>query len=135
MRNIDHDASPNHLAGQRCTGSPRNKRCSKLAREPDQLTNVGLGLGQRDGLGHFAIDGRIGRIKRPHGGIEMEIAFEFSSQALQVGGARSRHPHIHTLLGLVRRLESKATKKDLVSTIEKTLFSSCTFALMSKSGK
>src|ERR1700730_9669217 len=135
MRNIDYDASSDHLAGQRCTGSSWNKRCSMLAREPNQFTNIGLGLGQRDGLRHFAIDGRTGRIKRPHGGVEMEIAFELSSQALQLGGARSRHSHIHTLPGLVSRLESKATKKDLSSTIEKTLLINFKHAWRSKSGK
>src|ERR1700733_11770876 len=82
-----------------------------VARESDQFTNIRLGLGKRDSLWHFAINGCIGRIERPHGGVEMEVAFQIRTQALQVGGACSRHVFIHTPPGWWRRLESRTPAK------------------------
>jgi hypothetical protein len=56
-----------------------------LTRKADEFAYISLASRQCDGPRHLAIHGRIGRIKRPHGGVQMQNAFQFSGEALVIG--------------------------------------------------
>src|SRR5271166_4199582 len=82
-RHIHYNAGSDDLTGQRSTGCPGYERCAVFTCKANKSADIRLGLGQYDSLRQLAINGRIGRIKRPHRRIEMKRAFEFTGKVFE----------------------------------------------------
>jgi hypothetical protein len=83
---IDHDAAPDDLPGERRARAARNQRRASGGREPNQLADIGIGFRQGHRERPLLILRRVGRIDRAGKGIEQQFAREAIAEAFEFGG-------------------------------------------------
>ncbi len=83
---IDDDAAPDDLTGERRAGAAGDERGAGGGRKPDQLADVGIGFREGHGERPLLILRRIGRIDRAGEWIEQKPAGEAIAEVFEFGG-------------------------------------------------